>query len=1128
MSGEIAFASDKPNDFPIYMQMSSKHGILYIITKFGYYLIYEIATASCIGKGKLCDDPIFVGTRHTDSDGVIVINKKGSVIGLKTDQNTLVPHIINQCKHIPNNVQVAIRLAANYKLPGTEKLLEEEFNKAFVQGDYQGAARIVADCVGLRTQETIQKFKNAPGLPGQPQPIVQYFQVLLEKVKLNTYESIELVGPVLKQGKLNFVEDWLNGNKLECSEALGDLIKPFSNDLALRIYKQCASSNKVMTSMMEAGQFNEALQFGNQAGIKPDYIGIIRSTCSTNPESALTLAKQVCNKNNPQVSVHAVAEIFLQFNRIQELTAFLVECMRDNRPEDAGLQTKVLELNLMAAPHVAETIFQMNIWSQFNKQKIALLCEQKGLPQRALENYTDIKDIRRCILNTNPANINQEWLGNYLTRIQSDWTLQIMQDLLRQSRQNLSVCVQIAIANHTKLGTENVIKVFDGVSAYEGVFYFLGAILKDTEDPELHFKYIEAAAKCNQLRDVERIIRESKNYDPVRVKDFLKEIRLADPKPLIYLCDIHGFVDELTKYLFKNNYVKFIEIYIFKVNPAASPVVLGTLVDLEADENYLKQILYNLRGNCPVDELVAEFEKRNKLRVIENWLESRVSEGNQTPSIHNALAKIYIDTNKDPQTFLANNPYYDSKLIGHYCEDRDPHLALTAYKRAWGSCDNELIELTNKNGLYRLQAKYLVERQSKELWLAVLSPDNPHRKWIIEQVVSSALPDSKNVEEVSTTVQAFMAADLPLELIGLLEKIVLHNSTFSGYKKLQNLLIITAMKADKSKVMDFINRLDNYDGPEIAKVALGEEYQLYEEAFVIYKRNKMNVEAIEVLLNNIESLPRAAEFADKTNQPEVWTKLAKAYLDNNMVAESIESYLKANDPSMYLPVIQAAEREEKYEHLIKYLIMARQQVKDARIDTELCYSLARAGKNNDLEVFISGNNSADIAKVGDRCFEDKLYEAAKILFISIKNNSKIAACFIALKQFQQAIDACNKANNPKVWKELCKACVAAGEYKLANTAGLNVIVHSDLLDEIILHYEKYGVPDEAINLLETGKGLKGKGALKSIITELGVLYAKYHPEKVMELIRNYFDVSNSLKCIVAKLFVIGYSGDQAS
>ena len=121
-------------------------------------------------------------------------------------------------------------------------------------------------------------------------------------------------------------------------------------------------------------------------------------------------------------------------------------------------------------------------------------------------------------------------------------------------------------------------------------------------------------------------------------------------------------------------------------------------------------------------------------------------------------------------------------------------------------------------------------------------------------MVSAALPDSKNVDELSCAVQAFLAAELHVDLISLLEKIVLHNSELGQYKKLQNLLIFTAIKTDKTRVMDYINRLDNYDGPEIAKIALGEQYQLYEEAFVIYKKSGYEVEAIEVLLNNIESI----------------------------------------------------------------------------------------------------------------------------------------------------------------------------------------------------------------------------------------------------------------------------------
>merc|ERR1719310_468702 len=143
----------------------------------------------------------------------------------------------------------------------------------------------------------------------------------------------------------------------------------------------------------------------------------------------------------------------------------------------------------------------------------------------------------------------------------------------------------------------------------------------------------------------------------------------------------------------------------------------------------------------------------------------------------------------------------------------------------------------------------------------VLTKENEYRRHVIDQVVSTALPESTNADEVSATVKAFIAADLQTELIELLEKIVLHNSDFSKNKNLQNLLILTAIKADPTRVMDYINRLDNYDGPEIAKIALGDPYLLYEEAFLIYKKCNLNSDAMETLLTNIDSVERANEYA---------------------------------------------------------------------------------------------------------------------------------------------------------------------------------------------------------------------------------------------------------------------------
>ena len=44
--------------------------------------------------------------------------------------------------------------------------------------------------------------------------------------------------------------------------------------------------------------------------------------------------------------------------------------------------------------------------------------------------------------------------------------------------------------------------------------------------------------------------------------------------------------------------------------------------------------------------------------------------------------------------------------------------------------------------------------------------------------------------------------------------------------------------------MEYINRLDNYDAPDIANLAIGSE--LYEEAFAIFKKFDVNTSAIQV------------------------------------------------------------------------------------------------------------------------------------------------------------------------------------------------------------------------------------------------------------------------------------------
>ena len=66
----------------------------------------------------------------------------------------------------------------------------------------------------------------------------------------------------------------------------------------------------------------------------------------------------------------------------------------------------------------------------------------------------------------------------------------------------------------------------------------------------------------------------------------------------------------------------------------------------------------------------------------------------------------------------------------------------------------------------------------------------------------------------------------------------------------------------------------------------------------------------------MKNLDRAYEYAERCNQPAVWSLLAKSQLDNAMVKEAIDSYIKADDPSTYTEVIQAANNAGKWNSIL--------------------------------------------------------------------------------------------------------------------------------------------------------------------------------------------------------------------
>ena len=59
--------------------------------------------------------------------------------------------------------------------------------------------------------------------------------------------------------------------------------------------------------------------------------------------------------------------------------------------------------------------------------------------------------------------------------------------------------------------------------------------------------------------------------------------------------------------------------------------MVGKLLDLNCDQSVIADLLNDVRSLCPVEPLVEEFEKRNKLRSLESWLEDRVHSRSRYP-----------------------------------------------------------------------------------------------------------------------------------------------------------------------------------------------------------------------------------------------------------------------------------------------------------------------------------------------------------------------------------------------------------------------------------------------------------------------------------------------------------------
>lgn len=76
----------------------------------------------------------------------------------------------------------------------------------------------------------------------------------------------------------------------------------------------------------------------------------------TNPEQGAGFAGMLVADEEPLADINQIVDIFMEQNMVQQCTAFLLDALKHNRPNEGALQTRLLEMNLMSAPQVADAI----------------------------------------------------------------------------------------------------------------------------------------------------------------------------------------------------------------------------------------------------------------------------------------------------------------------------------------------------------------------------------------------------------------------------------------------------------------------------------------------------------------------------------------------------------------------------------------------------------------------------------------------------------------------------------------------------------------------------------------------------------------------------------------------------
>ncbi|KAG9438318.1 hypothetical protein H6P81_021738 [Aristolochia fimbriata] len=685
---------------------------------------------------------------------------------------------------------------------------------------------------------------------------------------------------------------------------------------------------------------------------------------------------------------------------------------------------------------------------------------------------------------------------------------------------------------------------FVKVLLYLSVLSFRGSSCGAILDLDIHFMYIEGAAKTGQIKDV-------KSVNPGNA-----------PLVVVQLCD-DECPEDFIKVLLYLSVLSFQMILLFsnvrrgygqKVNPRKAPLVVVQLCDDECAEDFIKVLLYLSVLSFQMIVLLSNVRRERELVEARQLLYifakatgivsaygfpvvvgERAAKEYPQPLGVDACIRLFEQFKSYEGWYFFLGTYLSSRSYPLPCM---PTICFDILKdMAKKLRDAGLLETrSTRSALYIAKATDVVsaygfpvvvgERAAKEYpqplglmpALDCLSNLNLMRDCtsslgIFELQIGSDI-HFKHTEGVAKTGQINYI--LPTTMYA-------NNRYIEGYDQNVNpgnAPLVVVQLLDDECPEDFIKGLTLSVRSLLQRIFFLEQYEESQDVFVHISLGKIIGDSNnnpEHFLQPILTMTLGGGYVVERMDPELWEKILSP--DNEFRRQLIDQVVSTSLPESKSPeqvsaavkaikadpsrVMVINRQPSKYWRAVEFAFWVAEYVVWSQVaKVQLCEGLV----SDAIESFIRAEDATQflddiwasedanvyhdlvsLPNVGDRLCD----EASKVIYAFISNWAKLAVTLVKRKQFQGAVDAARKANRSKTWKEVCFACGDAEEFRLAQIFRLSIIVQVDELEEVSDYYQNRGCFNELISFMESGLVLER--AHMAIFYRVGSFVCKISP-----------------------------------